>query len=54
MNDLSIARSVDPERDKQIVDLVIVGKQHRRREPVPGSRGSGVSHAAGAGALYFR
>jgi hypothetical protein len=26
MNDLSISRSDDPERDKQIVDLVIGGK----------------------------
>ena len=27
MNDLSISRSDDPERDKQIVDLVIGGKR---------------------------
>jgi hypothetical protein len=31
MNDLSVPRSDDPERDKRIVDLVIGGKRVDRR-----------------------
>ena len=65
MNHLSVSRSDDPERDKQIVDLVIGGKRvddvskmmalHcRRRELGLGPRGSGVFDGAKPGSSDFR